>query len=422
MGVVLLVIAVALVALVAVMTWLGLTGKFGQGNPSPSPRKCDTLTPLQLVPENVTDYPFDTTVSVFTNWAIVGTPYNFAKGRVYLYKRVFGAWDHHQEIQASDGSDSNLFGISVSINEKNVVVGAPWRDTGGAVYSGYIGGVYMFTQQGETWTEDIILTASDMTSGDRFGWSVAISGDTLLVGAPGKDIERGAAYVFVLAEDGSWDEGTRLIPRNGTFSGYEFGWLVSLSGDSALIGSRYESVAYIFHRMNGVWQEEAQLVPTNGEASYYSQPSFDWAISGDTAMIGSPHDDDMNCTSPDDDVCGSRSGSVYVFIRQDDGTWEEVQKLTPADRNALDYFGSSVAISGDTAFIWAERWWDEGTVGAGYVYTKIDGKWTENITIVTEDGAGFLESRVAISGSTAIFNTRGEGGTVNIVDDLFFSC
>ena len=226
-----------------------------------------------------------------------------------------------------------------------MVVGAPWRDNGGAVY--------VFTQQGETWTEDIILTSSDMTLGDWFGWSVAISGDTLLVGAPEKDGWRGSAYVFFLAEDGSWDEGTRLIPRNGTFSGYEFGQLVSLSGDSALIGARGESVAYIFHRMNGVWQEEAHLEPYV-EASVYSGAIFDWAISGDTAMIGSPYYDDMDYTSPDDDVCGSRSGSVYVFIRQDDGTCEEVQKLTPADRKAKEYFGSRVAISGDTALIWAE--------------------------------------------------------------------
>ena len=91
MVVLLLVIAMALVTLVAVMTWLGLTGKFGQGNPSLSPQKCHTPTPLQLAPENVTDSLFDTSVSVFTNWAIVGTPYDFVKGKAYLYKIVLEA-------------------------------------------------------------------------------------------------------------------------------------------------------------------------------------------------------------------------------------------------------------------------------------------------------------------------------------------
>ena len=90
--------------------------------------------------------------------------------------------------------------------------------------------------------------------------------------------------------------------------------------------------AYIFHRMNGVWQEEAKLVPSNDES--YDHFGYDVAIYGDTAIIGSPYDGDM----------GSNSGSVYVFVRRDDGTWEEVQKITPADREAYDWFGSSVAI------------------------------------------------------------------------------
>ena len=93
--------------------------------------------------------------------------------------------------------------------------------------------------QGETWTEDNMLTASDVASGDNFGYSVDISGDTLLVGAYAKDGWKGAAYIFVLAGDGSWDDGTMLIPINGIASGDEFGRSVALSGDRALIGAIY---------------------------------------------------------------------------------------------------------------------------------------------------------------------------------------
>ena len=158
-----------------------------------------------------------------------------------------------------------------------MVVGALYKDNENAPSSG---AVYILTLpgengdrklQGETWTEDNMLTASDGASGDRFGSSVAISGDTLLVGAAEKDGWKGAAYIFVLAGDGSWDEGTRLIPINEISSGDWFGWSVALSGDRALIGARYSDekgfdsgAAYIFHRMNGVWQEEAKLVPTDG--------------------------------------------------------------------------------------------------------------------------------------------------------------
>ena len=133
-----------------------------------------------------------------------------------------------------------------------------------------------------------------------------------------------------------------LIPINGTASGYEFGWSVALSGDRDLIGAMEVmkrekgksnvGAAYIFHRMNGVWQEEAKLVPSNDER--YDHFGYDVAIYGDTAIIGSPYDGDM----------GSNSGSIYVFVRRDDVTWEEVHKITPADREAYDWFGSSMAI------------------------------------------------------------------------------
>ena len=187
---------VAVVAFVAVLTWLGMTGKFGQGNnPTPltmSPTQCFRKTPLlQLAGDDAKDGDyFGDSVSVFGGWAIVGAPYsNNVKGRAYLYKRVLGAWINWRTIQASDGSDGDYFGESVSINEKIVVVGAPARDNENAPASG---AVYLFTRpgengdrklQGETWTEDKILTASDMASDDYFGDSVDISGDTLLVGA-----------------------------------------------------------------------------------------------------------------------------------------------------------------------------------------------------------------------------------------------
>ena len=211
MGVLLLVIAVDLVALVGVMTWLGLTGKFGQGNisaplttpihtmfpstmsptlrmtlrPSLSPQKCYTPTPLlQLAAENVDK--FGDSASMFTDWSIVGA---HRSSKAYFYKKVLGDWYYGQNIQASDGSDDDSFGRSVYIYEKIVVVGAPNKDNGA---------VYVFMLQGETWTEDKTLTASDLALGDYFGLSVAISGDTLLVGAPYKDGQRGAAYVFFL--------------------------------------------------------------------------------------------------------------------------------------------------------------------------------------------------------------------------------
>ena len=146
--------------------------------------------------------------------------------------------------------------------------------------------------------------------------------------------------MFFFAGNGLWDEGTRLIPINGIAPGDWFGRSVALSGDRYLIGSPYSDekgvvsgAAYILHRMNGVWQEESKLVPADGASEYYF--GYDVAISGDTAIIGFPSDDDM----------GTDSGYVYFFFRRDDGTWEKVKKLTPADGETGDWFGFSLDIS-----------------------------------------------------------------------------
>ena len=123
---------------------------------------------------------FGIIVSVFGGCSIVGSTYfKNVKGRAYSYKRVLEAWDNCQTIKANYGSDSYRFGQSVSINEKIVVIGAPYKDNGNGPKEG---AVYTFTLVGETWTDDKKLTASDGASGDKFGSSVAISRDTLLVG------------------------------------------------------------------------------------------------------------------------------------------------------------------------------------------------------------------------------------------------
>ena len=122
--------------------------------PSLRPQKCHTPTPLiQITDENLKDGDiFGDGVSVFTNRAIVGDPnYNNVKGKACLYKRVLGAWDDCQKIQASDESDGGFFCGSVSINEKTVTVRAPYKDNGNGPY---IGAVYTFRLQGKTWTDD----------------------------------------------------------------------------------------------------------------------------------------------------------------------------------------------------------------------------------------------------------------------------
>ena len=160
-------------------------------------------------------------------------------------------------------------------------------------------------------------------------------------------------------------------------------------------------------------QDKAKIVPAGG--SQYDYFGNDVAVYREIYITGFPGDDYM----------GSDSGYIYVFVRRNNGTWEEIQKLIPADGEAGDNFGSSVAISGDTTVIGALY---DRSIGSGYVYTMIDGKLTEDGKIISENGEADDQfgSSVAVSGSTDLFGAPlvGEemGGTAFIVDDLFVPC
>ena len=193
--------------------------------------------------------------------------------------------------------------------------------------------------------------------------------------------------MFVLSGYGSWDEGIKLIQRNGTASEDFLGDVVALYGDRDLVGGHfiYERgdaswVAYIFHRVNGVWKEEANLVPADGVSGGWLV--YDVDISGVTDIIGYPFNNYM----------GIDNGYVYVFFRRYNVKWEEAHKLTPAYAEAGDWFGVSVNIFGNTPVIGSQ--YDNGRgddSGYGYVYTSIGGKWNKSGKRVPEDGAAYDE-------------------------------
>ena len=170
-------------------------------------------------------------------------------------------------------------------------------------------------------------------------------------------------------------------------------------------------MAYIFHRINGVWQEEAKLVPADGTIGDWF--GYDVDISGDTDIIGSPFDNDM----------GIDSGYVYVFLIRYNVKWEEIQKLTPENAEAGDWFGVSLDLYDDTAIIGAQYDNERGNDNLySYVYTNICSKWNKNGEIVPEYGEAYDEfgSSVSLLVSTAMFVSlyAGEenGGSAYIID------
>ena len=145
------------------------------------------------------------------------------------------------ELTASDGAVGDNFGLSVALSGDTALVGAFGRDVAGKSNQG---AAWVFVRSGGVWIEQAQLTASDGAAGDVFGISVVLSGDTALVGARGHDVDgksdQGAAYVFVRS-GASWTQQAELIPSDGA-AGDWFGGKVALSGETAVVGARYHDV------------------------------------------------------------------------------------------------------------------------------------------------------------------------------------
>jgi len=275
----------------------------------------------------------------------------------------------------------------------------------------------VFVKNGATWTPQAKLTG-DSEPGDQFGRSVSISGDTAIVGAPfdttDEGFQPGSAQVFGRDVGGvdRWGKVVKLTPLVATTN--FFGFSVSISGDTAIVGAfdgsssaTRSGAAYVFGRDVGgadSWGQVARL--TASDAATRDQFGFSVSISGDTAIVGADGDDDVP----------NGSGSAYVFVKPAGGWADSTQtaKLTASDAAANDQFGFSVSISGDTAIAGAH--FDDDTCpiispecqsGSAYVFVKPAGGWadstqTAKLTASDADANDFFGESVSISGDTAI--------------------
>ncbi len=348
----------------------------------------------------------------------------------------------------SDGAAFDFFGDSVSLSGTTGLVGASSDDDNG----GSSGSAYVFrnldTASG-TVTEQVKLTASDGAKDDLFGFSVSLSGTTGLVGARGDDVYglfSGSAYVFrnLDTASGTVTEQVKLIPSDGVTVA-NFGRSVSLSGTTGLVGAWVDDVngnrsgsAYVFRNLDtasGTVTEQVKLTPSDGAAG----DEFGWSVSlsGTTGLVGANGDDDN----------GSSSGSAYVFRNLDtaSGTVTENVKLTASDGAANDVFGRSVSLSGMTGLVGAPGGDVNGiNSGSAYVFRNLDtasGTVTEQVKLTASDGAsddGFGHSvsldgdsfligaddagtaGKAYSGTVSSVTTLDEGGASREIDGISF--
>ena len=305
-----------------------------------------------------------------------------------FYDETTETWTMEEQVElTSDSVAQAEFGYAVAISGDVVVVGAR-KDSEKGLYSG---SVYVFINNGSTWIRKAKLYAGDALGGEKFGSSVAIDGDTIVVGAiyGGEgDLQTGSVYVFEYNHnDLVWEQKTELF-GDDIEVGDKFGYSVAIEDDTIIVGApRHDDsetdsgAAYVFRRDAGTWIQDPNFTGSGlFEKAYFGHSV---ALSGNTAVVGAYRNDlDVDSNLLVD------AGSAYVF-RFDGSIWPEEEKLIPADAVGGEEFGWAVAISGDTVVVGAHK--DGNFAGSAYVFTLHDANADGCIDAIQESLAGIID-------------------------------
>ena len=383
-------------------------------------------------------------------------------GAAYVFVRNGVNWTQQAYLKASNTGAGDQFGVSVAMSADTIVVGADAEDSNATGVNGNqannsesgSGAAYVFVRSGTTWTQQAYVKASNTAALDFFGHSVAISGDTMVVGAFAEDSNAvgvngnqaddtaqasGAAYVFVRTS-GNWIPQAYLKASN-TGLADRFGYSVSVSGETVVVGAYFEDsattgvngnqanesaldsgAAYVFVRSGVTWTQQAYLKASNAESSDFF--GFSVGVSGDTVVVGAYLEDSLavGVNGTQTDTVLRNSGAAYVFARSG-STWSQQAYLKPSNTEGEEFFGWSVAISGNTVAVGAvgERGISPGvngnqfatgapSSGAVYVFGRSGVVWTQLAYVkASNPGSGDqFGLSVAAAGDTVIAGATGE--------------
>lgn len=413
---------------------VGLTLWVWAGGAHPAFAQCETQKLLAF--DGVEGDSFGSSISVSGDILVVGAKRKDEQfgnqGSVYVYRRnpIMDTWLFETKLFSSRSWWNGAYGSSVSVNGDRIAIGAPLASD---LYSNTgIAYVFRYDPTSSTWIEEAEFRASNclfLPVGDRFGASVSLYGDILVVGAPfnGGIAGGSAGAACVYRFDGTaWQIETSLFAEDGA-SGDWFGYHVSTGHDVILIGSdghsangQYAGAVYVY-RYNTItleWTLETKLMPSDAAA----QDFFGWSLDldGDVAIISSYGNDDS----------GEKSGSAYIF-RYDTITsmWTEEAKLLPADGATGDMFGRQVVLNENVATVNALNgdglFPDSGSV---YIF-RYDGlAWNEEIELFATDNG--MDNGFTISESDGVVFVGASGddyrgwstGSAYIFDSIDATC
>lgn len=313
-------------------------------------------------------------------------------GAVYVFVRSGTNWSEEAYIKASNTGDQDEFGISVTLSGDTLAVGAHGEDSsttdvkttsdGANEDARNSGTVYVFTRNDTSWTEQAYIKASNTGAGDRFGHSIALSGDSLAVGAhledsnsditPGDNSVRDSGAVYVFVRNGTdWSQQAYVKAEITTADDY-FGFSIALSGDTLAVGTYLDDgivvnsnsgAVYVFERNAAIWSQQAYIKALNaGKTDLFGKSV---ALSGDVLVVGAQQEDtDFPGINQGWNDAVKDFGAVYVYTR-DGIIWSEQSFIKPSTTVSGDFFGSSVAVAGDTIAVGVPI----NSTRAGAVYT-----------------------------------------------------
>lgn len=327
-------------------------------------------------------------------------------GAVFVFERSGGVWSEAAELTASDPVAHAVFGRSVAVDGTRILIGAPGA-TGSA---GGTGAVYVFERGASGWDAVGKIVAADGAAGDEFGSAVALDGDRALIGAASGDgipfvTDSGAAYVFEYA-NGSWIETGKLLePLHGQHLD-DFGRVVDLSGDRAIIGvpagygqGTGSGRAALFERSGATWSLAATLFPNGISFDNGLEYGRAVAIDGDRAVVTSPYGGPATGFS-------FAPGMADVY-RKNGTAWQLEARVVPFGADALHQwgmeFGVSVALDDDTLVVGAaDSWVDGDGRGAAYVFERLPVGWVQVAVFRASDSAPFDWFARSIASSSGV--------------------
>jgi len=309
---------------------------------------------------------FGTSVAIDGDRIVVGAPgdlnVDVGAGAAYVFVRTFTKWTPEAKLIGSENSAFDSFGISVAIKGDRIVCGAYGNSD---LNQTEVGSAYVFHRTNGLWLQEQELTANDGASLARFGLSVTMNEDTIAVGADG-DSELGffSGAVYVFSFDGSnWMQQQKLHAQDPQESA-SFGYHLAMDGDTMVIGAPQNQVgthtlgaAYVFSRRSQGWLQDRKLAAKDSDT--FDGFGLRVAISEDTIAVGSVNDHEAALSG----------GAAYVYKRNGQSGWSLHEKLFASDAARDDAFGSAVAVSNNTVLVGAFGRSDVAFLaGAAYIY------------------------------------------------------